>query len=353
MKTYLLTGCAGFIASRVGAQLLAAGHRVVGVDNLNDAYDPRLKLWRLAKLQSHDGFQFHRFDVAERDEMEQLFASAGRKQGAPPFDGVLHLAARAGVQPSVEDPWTYFDSNLTGTLNLLECCRRNNAKKFVLASTSSAYGGDTPIPFREDADTSRPLSPYAASKKAAETLAFTYHHLHGIDVSVLRFFTVYGPAGRPDMSIFRFIKRIGAGQPIVVFGDGRQERDFTFVDDIARGVVASLRPVGYEIINLGGDEPVSLGEAIERIAGLLSQSVQIDYRPAHAADVRSTWADIGKAKSLLDWSPQTSFSEGLRNTVEWYLENQGLVDSLSDSTAPAPPEKSGAPSGDATFAGLL
>lgn len=320
---YLATGAAGFIASQVATQLLAAGHSVFGIDNLNSAYDPQLKHWRLKALLQQPGFRFQQLDVADRRAVEACFA-------AQPFEAVLHLAARAGVQPSVEDPWVYVDSNVTGTLNLLDACRRHGVKKFVLASTSSAYGGDTPVPFSETADTSRPLSPYAASKKAAEAMAFTYHHLHGLDVSVLRYFTVYGPAGRPDMSIFKFIKRIEAGLPIPVFGDGNQERDFTYVDDIARGTTAALRRVGYEIINLGGDKPLRLGDVIDQIGALLNKPVKIDRRAEHPADVRATWADIGKARRLLEWSPQVPFTEGLKRTVHWHRENRQLVESIAE-----------------------
>jgi len=253
MERHLVTGCAGFIAAKVAEMLLASGHEVVGLDNLNDAYDPRLKQWRLEFLRAHPNFSFHQVDIADLAALEPIFAA---ERGGPPFDAVLNLAARAGVRPSVENPWVYFEANVAGTLNLLEMCRRRGVGKFLLASTSSVYGAHNPTPFREDADTSRPLSPYAASKKAAETLAYAYHRLHGIDVSIPRYFTVSGPAGRPDMSVFRFIRRIAEGEPIVVFGDGLQSRDFTYVDDIARGTVAALRHVGHEIFNLGGARPV-------------------------------------------------------------------------------------------------
>jgi len=239
-----------------------------------------------------------------------------------PYAAVVNLAARAGVRPSVDNPRVYYQANSDGTLNLLELCRRFGVKKFLLASTSSLYGAHNPVPYCEDADTNRPLSPYAASKKAAETLAYTYHYLHGIDVSVPRYFTVYGPAGRPDMSIFRFVRRIAEGEQIVVFGDGRQSRDFTFVDDIARGTVAALKPLGYEVFNLGGDHPVRLSEVIAQIADLTGQKPRIDYRPAHPADVPATWADVGKAARLLGWSPQTPIEEGLRRSVDWYRENR-------------------------------
>jgi nucleoside-diphosphate-sugar epimerase len=329
-KRYLVTGCAGFIASRVTEMLLDAGHIVVGVDNLNDAYDPKLKHWRLARLQARRGFQFHQMDISQKDAVTTLFklkASATEDQHIEeePYSAVVNLAARAGVRQSVENPWVYYQANCTGTLNLLEMCRIFNVKKFLLASTSSLYGVHNRIPFHEDDDTNRPLSPYAASKKAAETLAYTYHYLHGVDVSIPRYFTVYGPAGRPDMCIFRFIRLIAEGEPIVVFGDGSQSRDFTFVDDIARGTIAALKPLGYEIINLGGDHRTALSAIIDQISQLVGRKPIIDSRPLHRADVPATWADISKAGKLLDWRPKISVEEGLRRSVEWYRANRETV----------------------------
>jgi UDP-glucuronate 4-epimerase len=320
---YLVTGCAGFIASKVAELLLQAGHAVVGIDNLNDAYDPRLKHWRLAQLRPRKSFSFHAVDITDRGALAPLFAA-----GEAPFAAVVNLAARAGVRPSVSNPWVYYQTNCEGTLNLLDLCRQSGVKKFLLASTSSLYGSHNPSPYREDSDTNRPLSPYAASKKAAETLAFSYHHLHGLDVSIPRYFTVYGPAGRPDMSIFRFIRRIAEDEPIVVFGDGSQSRDFTFVDDIARGTVAAIKPLGYEIMNLGGDREVRLSAVIDEIARLLGKKPRIEYRAAHPADVPSTRADVSKAARLLDWRPEIAIEEGLRRSVEWYFANHELARSL-------------------------
>lgn len=316
MATYLVTGVAGFIASRVAELLLTEGHHVVGVDNLNDAYDVRLKRWRLAQLEGQPRFTFHFADICDRATLERLDG------GDVSFDAVINLAARAGVRQSVTSPWIYYETNVIGALNLLEWCRARGVKKFVLASTSSLYGRDNPMPYREDASTDRPLSPYAASKKAAETLCYTYHHLHGLDITVFRYFTVYGPAGRPDMSPFRFVQWISEGRPVIVFGDGSQSRDFTYVDDIARGTIAGLRPLGYEVINLGSDRPAVLRDVIALIEGLVGRSARIEQRPTHAADMPATWADIGKAERLLGWRPQVTLAEGMARLVAWYQDNR-------------------------------
>lgn len=319
MANYILTGAAGFIASRVADRLLDRGDTVIGIDNLNDAYDVRLKHWRLDRLRGRDGFTFHETDIGDRAGLEHLFRDAA---GAGSVDGVINLAARAGVRQSVENPWVYIETNTTGTLNLLELCVKHDIGKFMLASTSSLYGAENPMPYREDADTNRPLSPYAASKKAAEALCYTYHYLYQIDVTICRYFTVYGPAGRPDMSLFRFVQWIREGRPVTVFGDGRQERDFTYVDDVARGTIAAMRPLGYEVINLGSDKPVVLADAVALVEKYTDSSANIVNQPRHPADVLATWADIGKAERLLEWRPQTSFEQGVRNLVDWYEENR-------------------------------
>jgi len=318
MKKVLLTGCAGFIGSNVGELLLQQGYRVIGVDDLNDAYDVRLKEWRLNRLQGQANFQFHRLDIADRNALSEVLDNAG------PFDAVINLAARAGVRQSLEDPWVYYKTNVTGTLNLLELCKDNKVEKFVAASSSSVYGipSESGRPFREDQPTDHPLSPYAASKKATEGLCYSYHHLYGLDITMFRYFTVYGPAGRPDMSIFRFIKWIAEGEPLVLYGDGSQVRDFTYIDDIARGTILALKPVGYEIFNLGNDRPVSIRRLIELIEELLGKKAQIDQRPAHPADVPATWASIDKAKELLGWQPKVRLEQGVKLAVDWYLENR-------------------------------
>jgi nucleoside-diphosphate-sugar epimerase len=325
MPRYLVTGVAGFIASRVATLLLEQGSEVVGIDNLNNAYDVRLKQWRLAKLQGVPGFAFSRGDISDRVMIETLW----RKHGGDSFDAVINLAARAGVRQSVENPYVYMETNASGTLNLLELARLGGVKKFVLASTSSLYGADNPRPFREDAGTDCPLSPYAASKKAAEVTCYTYHFLYGMDVTVLRYFTVYGPAGRPDMSLFRFVQRISEGKPITVYGDGTQERDFSYVEDIARGTVAAIRPVGYEVINLGSDHPVVLRDAIALVERLTGKKAMAENQPRIPADVPATWADISKARKLLGWEPQVKFEDGVALLVEWYRAEQAWASQIS------------------------
>jgi nucleoside-diphosphate-sugar epimerase len=315
MARYLVTGAAGFIGSKVAEQLLERGDAVVGIDNLNDAYDVRLKEWRLADLQARAGFSFQRIDISDRAAVSALFASDR-------FDGVINLAARAGVRQSVENPWVYVETNSTGSLNLLGACVERGVGKFVLASTSSLYGAENPRPYSEDASTDRPLSPYAASKKAAEAMAYTFHYLHGLDVTVLRYFTVYGPGGRPDMSLFRFVQWISEGRPVTVFGDGRQERDFTFVDDVARGTIAALAPAGYDIINLGSDQPVVLIDAVRLVEEYVGRKAAIETQPRHPADVEATWANIEKAKARLGWSPAVDFRTGVRRLVDWYQANR-------------------------------
>ena len=319
MVTYLVTGCAGFIGAKVTEFLLNDGHVVVGIDSLNDAYDVRLKQWRMAQLDAKSGFEHHRLDITDRRRLREVWEA----RESQPFEAVVSLAARAGVRQSVENPWVYFETNVIGTLNLLELCREFGVKKFVLASTSSLYGANNPRPFREDANTDGPLSPYAASKKAAEALCYTYHYLYGIDVTVLRYFTVYGPAGRPDMSLFRFTQWISEGRPVIVYGDGKQERDFTYVDDIARGTIAGLKPLGYEVINLGSDTPVVLMDAIRMVEELVEKEANLAYKPRHPADILATWADIGKAGRLLGWRPQLSFEQGVAQLVDWYKANRG------------------------------
>ena len=316
---YLLTGVAGFIASRVAELLVAEGNRVIGLDNLNDSYDVRLKQLRLSKLIGRDGFEFHQMDICDRAAVERLVSSA------PHIDAVINLAARAGVRQSLVNPWPYLETNINGTLTLLELARVHGIPKFVLASTSSLYGSHNPVPYSESTDTSRPLSPYAASKKAAEALCYSYHHLYGIDVSVVRYFTVFGPAGRPDMSVFRFVQWVNESRPVIIFGDGQQSRDFTYIDDIARGTILALKPVGHTIVNLGSDKPVTLINVLRLIEGMLGKHAQVEFKPAHPADVPATWANISRAQELLGWNPAVGLEEGIARFVEWYNQNRPLA----------------------------
>jgi len=374
-RCYLVTGAAGFIGAKVCELLLADGHTVVGVDNLNDYYDVRLKDYRLARLLGRspaaagsapgpsvfrrepgpfirDRFEFLVLDIEDFPALDRLFA--GRR-----FDAVFNLAARAGVRYSLENPYVYLSTNALGTLNLLECQRKHGVTKQVLASSSSLYSG-CPMPFTEDQPVNQPQSPYAATKKAAEMMAYSYHKLYGLDISVLRYFTVFGPAGRPDMASFRFCQGIDAGTPLALYGDGRQSRDFTYVDDIARGTILAARPLGYEIINLGGGRnPISLqtvigwieqaltesrrrkpetgdlkpekgGHQVSALSAQVSAPVRAIIAPQtpSAADMKETWADITKARRLLGWSPQVGPEEGFRRTVAWHVENRAWLSGI-------------------------
>jgi len=318
MEKILLTGVAGFIGAKTCEYLLESGAEVVGIDNMNSYYDVALKEHRLRSLAKGDKFRFHQIDIEDLGALQELF-SAHR------FEAVINLAARAGVRYSMENPFIYMTTNGQGTLNLLNMMKEHNVKKMVLASTSSLYAGQ-PMPFREDLPVNTPISPYAASKKAAEVMAYTYHYLYGLDISIVRYFTVYGPAGRPDMSIFRFIKWIDEGVPLEIFGDGSQSRDFTFVDDIAKGTIKALRPVGYEIINLGGGKnPISINEIISKIEKYLGKKAKFDSKPFHKTDLKETWADIAKAQKILGWAPSVGIEEGLKKSIDWYLENKSWV----------------------------
>jgi UDP-glucuronate 4-epimerase len=342
MSTYLVTGVAGFIGSHTARALLDHGHQVVGIDDLNDYYDVRLKDYRLDLLLGGDGsrrgkdphksrflgteesdgvFTFLHRDVADGPAIADLFSRFS-------YDAVINLAARAGVRYSVEHPEIYASTNVSGAVNLLQAMSKAGVKKYILASSSSLYAG-APVPFREDFDVNRPLSPYAASKLGAEAMSAAFHHLHDIDVSVLRYFTVYGPASRPDMSPLRFLKWIDEGTPITMYGDGSQSRDFTYIDDIVQGTLAALRPVDYEVINLGGgNQPMSINALIAGFEDQLGKKAVVEYQPFHAGDMKSTQADISKAARLLDWKPQVAPAEGFARTVEWYQANRAWLSEI-------------------------
>jgi UDP-glucuronate 4-epimerase len=326
----LVTGAAGFIGMYVAERLLARGDTVVGIDNLNAYYEPALKTARLERLRPHPAFTFHKLDVADADGMEALFA---RER----FDRVIHLAAQAGVRYSIENPRAYGESNLTGFLNVLEACRHHPVEHLVYASSSSVYGGNAKMPFSEGDPVDHPVSLYAATKKANELMAHTYSHLYGIPTTGLRFFTVYGPWGRPDMAYFSFTRDILEGRPIAVFNDGKMMRDFTYIDDIVDGVVAvtdrpatpdpafdPLAPhpgrgrVPYRVFNIGNQDPVALGDFITTIERALGREAIKEYKPMQPGDVVATHADVSALAAWTGVSPRTPLSEGIARFVEWY-----------------------------------
>ncbi len=316
MAKYLVTGAAGFIARRLIEQLASRGDEVVGIDNLNDAYDVRLKLWRLEYLKKFPAFTFIKDDLCRPG----MFADLAKAHTG--FDAVIHLAARAGVRQAVEIPHVYLETNSNGTLNVLEWCRNTGVGKLIMASTSSIYGANPPLPTPETADSSHPLQIYAASKKGAEAMAHVYHHLFGLDTTIFRFFTVYGPAGRPDMVMFRFCQWVAEGKTVRVTGDGTQMRGFTYVDDIVSGLLAGLKPVGYEIINLGGHETITINDLLAKIEERVGKKARVEYIEKHPADADANWADVSKAKVLLGWEPKVSLDEGITNLVNWYMEQR-------------------------------
>ncbi len=316
MSVYVVTGAAGFIGSVLAGLMLREGHTVFGIDNLNHVYDVRVKEHRLQALLPQANFHFIRDDIADRDFIGRLAAMV------PSADAVVNLAAIAGVRASTTDPWSYLDTNTLGNLNMLEYARHQGVPKFILASTSSLYGDEGKPPHSETASTEHPLAPYAASKKGAEAFAYSYHHLYGIDVTVLRYFTVYGPAGRPDMVMFRFCQWLAEGKPVTITGNGEQSRGFTYVDDIARGTMQALKPVGFDVFNLGGHEVITINQLLHKLEQLLGKKGNISYIPSHPADVFENVADVTKARRELGWEPQVALDEGLQRLVDWYLANR-------------------------------
>lgn len=323
MAHYLVTGAAGFIAARVCEMLLEQGNSVTGVDNLCPVYDVRLKEYRLNRLRSYPGFTWKNIDISDRTKVKELAGDPN------PPEAIINLAARAGVRSSVIDPWAYIDTNLTGTVNLLEFAREQGIKKFILASSSSVYGSNNPMPFREDANTDFPMQPYAATKKGAEAMCYAYHFLHQIDITVFRYFTVYGPAARPDMAMFRLTQWIAEGKPVKINGDGEQSRGFTYVDDIARGTIAGLRPLGYEIINLGGHEVIKINELVHLLEEQIGRPAEVVHLPLHPADALGNQADVEKARRVLGWEPQVGLNEGVRRMVDWYLAERSWASRIS------------------------
>jgi UDP-glucuronate 4-epimerase len=326
----LVTGAAGFIGMHVAERLLARGDKVVGLDNLNDYYDVQLKLDRLARLTPHSSFRFVKLDVADRSGMEKLFAEER-------FDRVVHLAAQAGVRYSIQNPHAYVDSNLVGFTNILEGCRHHRVQHLVYASSSSVYGGNTKMPFSEHDSVDHPVSLYAATKKANELMAHTYSHLFGLPTTGLRFFTVYGPWGRPDMALFLFSKAILEGRPIDVFNYGKMQRDFTYIDDIVEGVIRTLdRPAEpnpafdathpdaatsaapYRVFNIGNQGPVELLAFIEAIEAAVGRKAEKNLLPIQPGDVPATYADVSQLAAWTDFQPSTPIADGVARFVSWY-----------------------------------
>jgi UDP-glucuronate 4-epimerase len=328
----LVTGAAGFIGYHTSRRLLDRGDDVVGLDNLNEYYDVSLKHARLAQLELESGFRFKLLDLADRDGMAKLF-------GEEEFDRVIHLGAQAGVRYSIEAPYTYVDSNLQGTMCVLEGCRHSGVEHLVFASTSSVYGANTKMPFTVHQNVDHPLSLYAATKKSNELMAHSYSSLYGLPVTGLRFFTVYGPFGRPDMALFLFTKSILAGEPIDVFNYGNHRRDFTYVDDIVGGIVAAMDHVAepnaewdgddpdpatsqapYRIYNIGNQQPVELMRYIEVLEECLGREAEKNLLPLQAGDVPDTWADVEALVADVGYRPATPIEVGVRNFVDWYLD---------------------------------
>lgn len=327
-KTLLVTGAAGFIGSHTVQALVSRGDRVVGLDNLNDYYDPARKLANLDEVRqalrqsgSGDAFTFIQGDIRNRQTVEEIFLSYD-------IEGIVHLAAMAGVRVSIENPHLYCDVNINGTLHLLDAAvgriggRRSSFPVFVFASTSSVYGNTQAIPFLEDDPCDRPLAPYAASKKAGELLGYSYHHVYGLPFTAVRFFTVYGPRGRPDMMAYKVLDNIFFGHEVALYNSGNMYRDWTFVSDIVQGVVSAVdRPFGYEVINLGRGEPVSLAEFVQVIEECAGQKANVVSAPMPEADIISTCADISKARELLGYDPQFSVREGVSRFWAWYRKS--------------------------------
>ena len=310
--TITVTGCAGFIGSHVTDRLLSMGKNVVGIDNFDPFYDSKIKIKNIEHNMDNDNFIFYTADIRDGAYMEKIFKENG-------VDVIIHLAARAGVRPSIQDPLSYEDVNIKGTINLLEVSRKYGIKNFVFGSSSSVYGVNKKIPFSESDPVDKSISPYAASKKACETFCYTYHHLYGIPIICLRFFTVYGPRQRPEMAIHKFTRLIDQGQEVKMYGDGTSKRDYTYIDDIVEGIIATIdKRTGFEIINLGNSKTVELRYLISLIEENLGKTANIKKLPDQPGDVPITYADISKAKSLLGYTPMVSIEEGIKRFIQWY-----------------------------------
>ena len=321
MKNILITGVAGFIGARMAEVLLRSGTTVVGVDNFNDYYDPRLKRHRAERLAAEKGFTLIQADITNAEAMNSVFAGST-------FSAVIHLAGMAGIRYSMAHPIEFERTNVGGTAVLLDLMHRHHVPALIFASSSSVYAGNIP-PFTEEMKTDSPTSIYAATKKSAESLIHSYNSLFGIDCVILRYFSVYGPQGRPDMSYFRFIRDIEEDRPIHIFGDGNQKRDFTFVDDIVRGTIDALALKGIHICNLaGGGTSHSINELVELIESTLKKKAVKVYERSDVSDLPITSGDITKARELLHWAPSVQFEQGMRETIDWHLAHRSLTRSL-------------------------
>ncbi len=312
METVLVTGGAGFIGFHVAKALLERGDKVIIVDNFNDYYDPKLKEDRIKQIEGHENLVVCRCDIADFDLVDKIFCENK-------ITKICHLAAQPGVRYSIENPFAYERAYVLGTLNMLELARKHGVKDFVFASSSSVYGGNEKVPFSESDRVDKPISLYAATKRADELMAYTYHHLYGLRCTGLRFFTVYGPWGRPDMAYFKFTKAAFNGESIDVFNSGKMSRDFTYITDIVSGVVAAIdKPSDYEIFNLGNSKPVELMYFIELIEKFTGKKIERNMQPMQPGDVHKTFADVALAKEKLGYGPKTSIEDGLKLFVEWY-----------------------------------
>lgn len=316
MENILVTGGAGFIGSHLSERLLSEGRRVICLDNFDAFYDPGIKRDNIAPLLKRDGFTLIEGDIRDMKLLEGLFC---REK----INAVVHIAARAGVRPSIREPILYYDVNVHGTMNLLEMARDYSIGRFIFASSSSVYGENKKVPFSEEDPVDNPISPYAATKKAGELICYTYHHLYQIPVACLRFFTVYGPRQRPEMAIHKFTRLIHEGKAVPVYGDGTSRRDYTYIEDIIDGIMASLHAeIAYEIINLGESQTVGLREMISLIEEGLHQKASIEWLPVQPGDVPVTYADIGKAREILGYHPRTDIKQGIKRFVEWFIEQE-------------------------------
>jgi UDP-glucuronate 4-epimerase len=317
MKTYLVTGGAGFIGSHLCDYLLENGARVINVDNFNDFYNPGIKEKNIAQHLGKENYTVERTDIRDLGSLDRIF-------GQNKIDTVVHLAAMAGVRPSIEKPLLYEEVNVAGTMNLLEMCKKYDIKNFVCASSSSVYGNNKQVPFKETDIVDFAISPYAATKKSCEVMGHTYHHLYGIDMAMLRFFTVYGPRQRPDLAIHKFTKIIIQGDELPFYGDGTTKRDYTYIEDIIDGVVKSIKYVEensgvYEIFNLGESQTISLSHMLKCIEEELGTKAAVKRLPMQAGDVEKTFADISKAKKILGYNPKTKFEDGIKKFIKWYI----------------------------------